>query len=143
MLKTQLLHPDILRVLATSGHGAAVLIADGNYPFGTLANPAAERVYLNLAPGLVTVTHVLETLLTAIPVEAAHVMLKDGGIEPEIFADFRRLVGAAAPDVELMPLERYAFYDKAQQPNVALVVATGEQRLFANIILTIGVVHPA
>lgn len=139
MLKSQLLHPDILRVLATSGHGSTVVIADGNYPFATLTNPAAEKVYLNLRPGLVTVTDVLETLLTAIPVEAAHVMLKDGGVEPEIFADFRRLVTEA----DLTPLERYDFYAKAQEPSVSLVVATAEQRLFANIILTIGVVFPA
>ena len=30
MLDTPLLHPDILRVLATAGHHSLVLIADGN-----------------------------------------------------------------------------------------------------------------
>ena len=32
MLKTRLLHPGILQALGESGHGAQVLIADGNYP---------------------------------------------------------------------------------------------------------------
>jgi L-fucose mutarotase len=39
-------------------------------------------------------------------------------------------------------LERFAFYDVARSPNVALVIATGEQRIYANILLTIGVVPP-
>jgi hypothetical protein len=56
MLKGQLLHPQILSALGASGHGSGILIADGNYPFNTRANPDAERVYLNLAPGLLTVT---------------------------------------------------------------------------------------
>jgi len=89
-------------------------------------------------PGLVNVTDALEAVLSAIPVEAAHVMLKDGGTEPDIYADFRAML----PDLTLQPLERFAFYAKAQEPSVALVIATAEQRLYANIILTIGVVFP-
>jgi L-fucose mutarotase len=54
MLKTRLLHPGILQALGESGHGAQVLIADGNYPLRSGSNEAAHRVYLNLAPGTVT-----------------------------------------------------------------------------------------
>jgi L-fucose mutarotase len=138
MLKSRLLHPEILGVLGGSGHGGKVLIADGNYPFNTRANPAARRVYLNLAPGLLTVTDVLEALLTAIPVEAADVMITDSGAEPEIYADFRRLL----PGLALTATERFQFYDKCLDRDVCLVIATGEQRLYANILLTIGVVRP-
>ncbi|MEP0761989.1 MAG: RbsD or FucU transport [Chloroflexota bacterium] len=138
MLKSKLLHPEVLQVLGGSGHGGKVLIADGNYPFNTRANPAARRVYLNLAPGLLTVTDVLETLLTAIPVEAADVMITDSGAEPDIYADFRRLL----PGLALTATERYQFYDKCLDRDVCLVIATGEQRLYANILLTIGVVNP-
>ena len=35
MLKTKLLHPEILAVLGSNGHGSRVLVADGNYPFAT------------------------------------------------------------------------------------------------------------
>ena len=138
MLKAKLLHPEILGVLGGSGHGGKILIADGNYPFNTRANPSARRVYLNLAPGLVTVTQVLEALLTAIPVEAAEVMMTDSGEEPEIYADFRRLL----PGLELTTYNRFAFYDQCMDRDVCLVIATGEQRLYANILLTIGVVKP-
>ena len=74
MLKGQLIHPQILEVLGRSGHGSKVLIADGNYPFATKLGPNATLVSLNLAPGLVSGCQALETLLSAMPVEAAAVM---------------------------------------------------------------------
>ncbi|HEU5015046.1 MAG TPA: RbsD/FucU domain-containing protein [Roseiflexaceae bacterium] len=139
MLKYQLLHPEILAALGAAGHGAQVLIADGNYPFATRSNPAARRVFLNLAPGMLTVTDVLEVLVGAIPIEAAHVMVPHAGAEPPIFAEFRALL----PDIELQQFGRFPFYDAARSPDVALVIATGEQRVYANIMLTIGVVPPS
>jgi len=139
MLKSRLLHPVILETLAASGHGGKILIADGNYPTNTRANPGARRVYLNLAPGQLTVTDVLEVLVTAIPVEAADLMLTDSGEEPAIYTDFRRLL----PSVQLQASERAMFYKKCFDPDVCLVIATGEQRLYANILLTIGVVQPS
>lgn len=138
MLQSQLLHPTILSVLGASGHGSGILIADGNYPFNTRANPAAERIYLNLMPGLITVTQALQALVPAIPIEAAHVMIPDDGSEPSIFADFRQLV----PGIKLEQHGRFDFYDLARGSDVSLVIATGEQRIYANILLTIGVVPP-
>ncbi len=137
MLKTKLLHPQILAALGGAGHGSKVLIADGNYPFGTGSNPIAQRVYLNLAPGLLTVTAVLQVLAETIPIEAAEVMQPPTG-EPPIFAEFRTLL----PSIELKKLGRFEFYDTARERDTALVIATGEQRIYANILLTIGVVMP-
>lgn len=139
MLKSRLLHPGILDALGQAGHGAQVLIADGNYPLLTRSNPAAHRVYLNLAPGLVTVTDVLEVLVDAIPIEAAHVMIPDTGEEPGIFREFRSLL----PDTPLEPLGRHPFYDMARGRDLALAISTGEQRIYANVLITIGVVMPA
>ena len=139
MLTYRLLHPEILSALGEAGHGARVLIADGNYPLATRSNPAARRVFLNLAPDRLRVTEVLEVLAEAIPVEAAHVMIPDTGGEPSIFQEFRALL----PGAELEHLERFAFYDAARGPDVALAIATGERRTYANILLTIGVVPPA
>ena len=139
MLKSVLLHPEILEALAGAGHGSQVLIADGNYPCSTTAGPNAQIVYLNVAPGLVEVTDVLKVLLQAIPVEAAHVMEAADRSEPPIFAEFRQLLAGSA---RLQPVERYAFYEAVGEPTVCLVIATGEQRIYANILLTIGVISP-
>src|SRR6059058_720321 len=73
MLKGKLLHPQILHALARAGHGAKVLISDGNYPHWPKHGPNAEVVFLNLAPGQVLVSDVLRTVLSAIPIEKAEV----------------------------------------------------------------------
>ncbi len=138
MLKTRLLHPEILAALGEAGHGAQVLIADGNYPLATRSNPDAYRVFLNLEPGKLAVTDVLDVIADAIPVEAAYVMGPDDGAEPSIYEDFRGLL----PENELTRLGRYEFYDMARGPDTVLAIATGEQRIYANILLTIGVVMP-
>jgi len=138
MLKNTLLHPEILRSLGGAGHGSKVLIADGNYPFGTGANPSADRVYLNLAPGLLKATDVLRVLAGAIPVETAEVMMPAESPEPAIFEEFRKILGGLA----LRGIGRFEFYEAARRADTALVVATGEQRIYANILLTIGVVPP-
>lgn len=139
MLKYQLLHPDILESLGAAGHGSKILIADGNYPFGTRAQPSARRVYLNLAPGLVNAVDVLRVLVDAIPIESADVMLTADGEEAPIIAEFRALL---SEPLLVHGHERFAFYDLCRDPDTALVIATGEQRIYANILLTIGVVPP-
>jgi len=136
MLRGKLIHPQILEALGRAGHGSKILIADGNYPFATAVAPRATQVFLNLSPGLVTVTDVLGALVDAVPVEAAAVMMPPEETPP-IFGEFSQLL---PPDVGLEPLERFAFYAASRDDNVALLIATGEERLYANILLTIGVV---
>jgi L-fucose mutarotase len=127
-----------LSALAASGHGSKVLITDGNYPASTMVGENADLVYLNLAPGKPTVTEVLDILLTAIPVEEAAVMTPDEGPEPLIFQEFRSLM----PDIPLTKYERFEFYEEASGPDTCLQIVTGEQRIYANLLLTVGVVKP-
>ena len=135
MLTSRLLHPDILHGLAEAGHGAQVLIADGNFPLATRSFRGARRVYLNLAPDLVRVTDVLAVVATAIPIEAVYVMATEIGEEPSIIAKFQEIL----PRLEMQRLFPLEFYKAARSPDVALAIATGERRIYANIILTIGV----
>lgn len=138
MLKTRLLHPQMLAALGAAGHGARILIADGNYPLLTRSSATARRVYLNLAPGLVTVSDVLDVLVDSVPIEAADVMTTDRGEEPAIVADFRALL----PGMPLQPHASAVFYEMALGPDVALAVSTGDERTYANVLLTIGVREP-
>ena len=148
MLKTALLHPQILEALGRAGHTSRVLIADGNYPFATTLSPNARLVSLNLSPGVVNGVQVLDALLTAIPVEAAAVMqyASTGPYalteDPAIWNDYRRSLAAAGCDVKLDTIERFAFYEAAAGPEVVLTIATAEQRIYANLLLTLGVVFP-
>jgi L-fucose mutarotase len=136
MLKGKLLHPEILRVLGSAGHGSKILIADGNYPFTTGSLETATKVFLNLMPGLPKVTDVLEALVSAIPIEAAEVMVPDSDARPEIFAEFEALLEG----VPLTEHSRFEFYDAVRTHETTLIIATAEQRRYANLLLTIGVV---
>jgi L-fucose mutarotase len=138
VLRYRLTHPETIGALAAAGHGSTVLLADANYPHATAVGPNARTVYLNLRPGQVPVDDILETVLSAVPVESAFVMRPDDGPEPPVFARFRQLLGAVAPQ----PLARADFYAAARRPDLALAIASGDQRLFANVLLTIGVVTP-
>ncbi len=146
MLKNKLLHPQITAALARAGHSSKVLISDGNYPHWTRRGPNAEVVYLNLAPGKVTVTEVLEVLATAIPIEKAEVMdyARTGPYalkaDPDAWEDYRRVLQETDCGGKLELIERFAFYDAAGTPDVCLTIATGDQRIYANLLLTIGVV---
>ncbi|MED7952293.1 RbsD/FucU domain-containing protein [Streptomyces sp. BE20] len=136
MLLNELLHPGILESLAGAGHGARVLLADGHYPASTATGERARTVHLNLAPGLLDVTTVLDVLLRALPVESAHVMVPPAGEpEPPALAEYRSVL---APRT-VTALDRAAFYEAARSRDLALAVVTADTRTYANLLLTIGV----
>jgi L-fucose mutarotase len=139
MLGYPLINPDVINALAGAGHGAKVMIADSNYPASTKIGPNAELVYLNLTPGIPSATDVLKTLLSAIHVESASVMQPESGPEPAIFNEFRQIL---PKNLELEKLGRFEFYDAVKDPDTCLVIQTGEQRLYANLLLVIGAIAP-
>ena len=122
MLKGKCINPLIISALSHCGHGDKLLIADGNYPIDTMTADA-ETVYLSLSPGLPEVTQVLDAVLSVINAEK----------EPEIFSEFQSMTG-----LELCELSRYEFYGACKESNVRLAILTGEQRTYANILLTVG-----
>ncbi len=144
MLKHQLIHPKINEVLGRAGHHATILIADGNYPASTKRGPNAELVCLNLCPGLVTVVQVLQTLLTAVPVDKVNTM----GIppddpyaqvgEPPVWHDYRQALRQAKLKLRLEPIQKWDFYQAVSAADHVLTIQTGDQALWANVLLTIG-----
>ncbi|MGY8767286.1 MAG: RbsD/FucU family protein [Pirellulales bacterium] len=145
MLKHQLTHPKINEVLGRAGHYSKVLIADGNYPAYNTLGPNAELVSLNLSPGVVTCTQVLEALLTAIPIDGANTMMYqvEGPYaleqDPPVWDEYRKLFSGSGSTVELKPIEQMAFYETVCSPEHVLTIQTADQAIFANLLLTIGV----
>lgn len=139
MLRYPLIHPPLLRVLAGAGHGSKILIADANYAHDVNVRPGAPVIHLNLRPGLVAADDILETVLGAAPVEAVHVMSPDDGTTPVVFGRYHELLGEELP---LQRLERHEFYTACRQDDFAACIASGDNRLYANLLLTIGVVTP-
>lgn len=134
MLTSKCINPELMRVLGYLGHGDKILIADGNYPLASKSGDA-EKVYLGLMPGLPTTTDVLVALQSVINIEKAEVMDPADGTEPEIFGEFKNLLGG----MELDKLGRFAFYEACGRETLRLAISTGEKRVFANLLITVGV----
>jgi L-fucose mutarotase len=144
MLKHQLIHPKINEVLARAGHHSTILIADGNYPASTKRGPNAELVSLNLAPGIVTCAQVLDALLSAIPIDYVNTM----GIpaddpyaqtgEPPVWAEYRHVLENAGTKLQLKSIQKWDFYRAVESNDHVLTIQTGDQALWANVLLTMG-----
>jgi L-fucose mutarotase len=145
MLKTidPLLSPELLAVLRAMGHGDEIAIVDANFP---AASHAQRLVRLDG----VAAPRVLEAVLSVMPLDdfvpaAAFRMdvVGDPKAEMPVYAEFRASLarfetGTAA---HLAGLERHAFYARAKAAYA--IIATGETRLYGNILLVKGVVRPA
>lgn len=148
MLNQQLIHPKINEVLGRAGHHARILIADGNYPASTKKGPHAEVVCLNLTPGIITVAQALRALLSAIPVDAIETMgipaddpYAQAG-EPAVWQEFRQIVKQSGLHLELTPILKWDFYRAVESPDHALTIQTGDQALWANVLVTMGARKP-
>jgi len=137
-----LLTPDLLQVLRAMGHGDEIVIVDANFPAES-SGPQVVRL------DGVDATRVLDAVLSVMPLddfidEACWRMQVVGAPDEEqpIFQEFRDVIARReGPKFALASLERFAFYARAEQ--CFAVVATGERRLYGNIILKKGVVRPA
>jgi L-fucose mutarotase len=139
MLRYRLTHPPLLAALAGAGHGSRILLADANYAHDVNVRPGAPVIHLNLRPGLVRIDDILELIIDASPIESVHTMRPDDGGSPPAWARYRELLG---PDLPLQPLDRSDFYSAARASDLSFAVATGDERLYANVLLTTGFVRP-
>lgn len=137
MIKSKIIHPELISTLAKCGHKTKILIADSNYSFVTNSSSNAIIIYLNLTAGMINCTDILDAVLTEINVESAILMDTPADFNPEIYQEYRDRL---TENVEFTSLERYAFYDTAKSDDLLLVIASGENRRFANIILTVGAI---
>ena len=144
MLKTALIHPEILRIIAGAGHHARILIADGNYPASSKRGPHSEIVSLNLAPGIVTVAQVLRSLLHVVPIDHVNTMgipsddpyAQQG--EPPVWEIYRTILAEIDPRLTLEPVLKWDFYEQVESADHILTIQTGDEALWANLLLTVG-----
>lgn len=136
MLKTKLLQPEILLALGSNGHGAKILIADGNFPISTCTPIGCKKVFLNFSADLLKVTEVLKVIKDCVPIEAALVLIPKDESNQSIHNEFQDILGEG---ISLEHKKRFEFYQEVKCEDTCLAIATGETRLFANILLTIGV----
>jgi L-fucose mutarotase len=144
VLKHQLIHPKINEIIGRAGHHSLILIADGNYPASTKKGPNAELVCMNLTPGLITCTQALQALLSAVPIDRVSTMgipaddpyARKG--EPPVWNEYREVLENAGLKLNLEPILKWDFYEAVASADHVLTIQTGDQSLWANILLTMG-----
>lgn len=143
MMKGRVLHPALLSGLAEAGHGSQILIADALYPHSTGAPSTAPRVHLNLCAGMIPAADVLKAVAETIYVESAIYMQTAEGGASEAVKEFQQLLTPHAhsggEEIIWSSLARMEFYAACREPDVCLLVATGETRPYSNLLLTVGV----
>lgn len=145
MLKHTLIHPQITQIIASAGHHASILIADGNYPASSKKGPNAQVISMNLMPGLITCNQALQAVLSAVPIEAVNTMMyeTEGQYalteDPPVWDEYRQTMKDVKLGVELKPIEKWAFYDAVATPDHVLTIQTADQQRYANILLHVGV----
>lgn len=132
-----LLTGDLLAILADMGHGDELVIVDANFP----ATALAQRLVRLPAS---SATDALGVILELLPLDdfvdqpTAAMDAPDG--RPALYAEFDSLLGnAEARQIAIEPIGRFDFYERTRQAYA--VVATGEHRLYGNIILKKGVLR--
>lgn len=134
MIKTDIIHPDLLQALAQCGHKANILIADANYSFLTNTFSKARIIWLNFTPGMIGSVIILEKILGYINMEKATLMASPAEFNNTIEREYR---GILSKEIEFEYVERNTFYSLAKSSDTILVIASGETRRFANILLTV------
>lgn len=140
MLKgiSNLISPELLKVLCEMGHGDEIVLADANFPTESMGQRAIRADGIP-APAL------LEAVLPLFPLdqydENNFVLMQvapGDDYKPVIWEEFKAIHKRYEPEGRVSEMERFAFYERAKKAYA--VVATGEKAKYANVILKKGVV---
>lgn len=136
MIGGDIIHPQILKALATAGHGSNIVIADGNFPADIGVPAHAQKVFLNFRPDVLKVPEVLAAIVRTVNVEAAAAPVRDDLADVPVFPEYRALLPKG---MEIRKLKRWDFRAACMAPETTLLIQTGDLRLYCCIILTVGV----
>jgi L-fucose mutarotase len=139
MLKNvpKIVSPQLLKILCEMGHGDEIVLADANFP----SEAIGKRVVR--ADGLGGV-ELLDAILKLIPLDTYAdknfflMQTTQGDPTPTIWSEYFSVANSLDDNLRDEQLERFAFYERAKQAYA--VIATGEEAIYANIILKKGVI---
>ncbi len=138
------LSPELLKLLASMGHGDDLALVDANHPAETIASATTSGVLIRL-PGL-GMARVASAILSLLPVDdfepspvrRMEVVGRPDDI-PDVQAEVIGVVAHVAPHaVPLAGLERFAFYDAARK--AFAVVQVGDPRPYGCFLIRKGVI---
>ena len=136
----KIVSPELIRILCEMGHGDEIVIADGNFP----SENFGQRVIR--ADGIKG-TEMLDAVLSLIPLDTYSdpnmilmqlMQCDEGKIDPSIWKEYAAIAEKHDKNVRIGNIDRFAFYERAK--TAYAVIATGEEAVYANIILKKGVI---
>lgn len=140
MLKNipQILSPELFKILMEMGHGDEIVLADANFPAASCASRYLVRCDGHGIPEL------LDAILEFLPLDkyveapaAVTEIVPGDPVIPVIWDNYKAILAEhEGKVVKVEEVERFAFYERTKKAYA--VVATGEENLYANIILKKG-----
>jgi L-fucose mutarotase len=93
---------------------------------------------------LITCGQALRAVLSAVVVDQVHTMgippddpyARQG--EPPVWKEYRELLSEAGTSLALEPISKWDFYEAVMSPDHVLTIQTGDQSLWANVLLRLG-----
>jgi L-fucose mutarotase len=135
-----LLGPDLLAVLRGMGHGDEIAIVDGNHP----AAQEARRLIRADGHGVIAV---LDAVLTVLPIDdfVPEALFRasakgDPALADPVHLEMEAVCARRAPGRKVVALAGPDFYARVRSAHA--IVATSEPRLYGNIVVRKGVIHP-
>lgn len=139
------LSPELLSTLCEMGHSDVIVLGDANFPGRRFANEGNCKF---LRADGISGPSLLDAILTMIPLDAyvespvklMQTMDCDKDMEIPIWEEYKKIVAAhdARGEKAVGFLDRFVFYEEAQKSYC--IVQTGEEAVYANVMLQKGVV---
>ena len=142
MLKNvpKLISPELLKILCEMGHGDEIVIADANFPSANYGQRVIRADGIGGAQMLAAILDLIPLDTYASP-NMSLMQLQpcdEGKINPVRWGDYEAIAKAKEDNVAMGNIDRFDFYDRAKEAYA--VIATGEEAIYANIILKKGVI---
>ena len=140
-----LLNADVLQALRAMGHGDDLIIADTNFPSDSVARRTVLGRLLRIDA---SAAEVVKAVLSLYPLDTfvddaaarMEIVGKPDEIPPVQTEVQKEIDAAEGKPWPMMPVERYAFYERAKQ--AYCVIQTGERRFYGCFAFRKGVVPP-
>lgn len=131
-----IISPELLKILSEMGHGDEIVLADANFP------AASNSKRLVRADGI-EIPKLLSAILELVPLdqydEEHFILMKkcDGdNADVSVWEEYKEIAEEKSNNCKFTYCERFDYYERAK--NAYAIVATGEKRQYANIILKKG-----
>lgn len=116
MLKTisPLISPTLLKVLAEMGHGDEIIFSDAHFPAHSLGPQVIRADGLSVSDLLRAIIPLFELDSYAPPLVMMAAVEGDT-LDPSVEARYRDALSLEAPCPDIVRIDRYAFYERAQK----------------------------